>query len=395
MKIVPSLLAAIAISGAVSLSAGAAAKPITVLVDQQKLNLTTTAPIQEGSSILVPMRPIFEKLGLKLVWDAKTNTITATREGLSIQLQTGSKKANVNGTVKQLATAPKTINGVTFVPLRFVSEATGNSVKWNAASRAVEITKTVSSVDTQGITALFDNYAAYSNTENYEGFMALLDPASALAGIGPQLKEQFTNFDTTTTILKLEILDSKENEATVHTVETTEKVNGGFMLNSKAEYVYSVTRKNSSAPWQISSIQVTAIQYILPEDILAAQVTVPKADEDQIKAVIQAFFDYSNKEDVNGVLSTIDESSPAYEQSKQVYTQIFQVYDLATTLDSTKIIDYTGDTAAVYTVQTTKKVKGPEFTDSKTITVNIVNKTTDDKWKLVQTYTLITTALNE
>ncbi|WP_379147006.1 stalk domain-containing protein [Paenibacillus sp. sgz500992] len=395
MKLVPSLLAALVLSGSISLSAAAATKPITVLVDQQKLNLTTTAPIQEGNSVLIPMRPIFEKLGMKLVWDAKSNTITATKEGLSIKLQTGSKKATINGTVKQLASAPKIIDKVTYVPLRFVSEATGNSVEWKAASRTVAITSKENTADVKGISALFDKYVTYSNTENYDGFMNLIDPESPLAGIGPGIKEQYEIFDAKTTVLQMEIIDSKGNEATVHTIETSEKVNGPFMLDSQAEYVYSLTRKAGGSAWQISGIQIAALQYILPADVLEAKVNVPKTDEDQIKAVVQANVDYSNKEDLDGALSTIDETSPAYEQSKELYMQMFKAYDLAITLDSSKIIDYTGDTAAVYTVQTSKKVKGPEFQDSRAVSVNILKKSADGKWKLTQTYILTTTALNQ
>lgn len=91
MKLIPGFLAVLALSGAVSLSA-AAEQPITVLIDQQKLNLSSSSPVKDNDSILVPMRPIFEKLGLELAWDAKTSTVTASKEGLSIKLQIGSKK---------------------------------------------------------------------------------------------------------------------------------------------------------------------------------------------------------------------------------------------------------------------------------------------------------------
>lgn len=268
-------------------------------------------------------------------------------------------------------------------------------MEWKAASRTVAITSKENTADVKGISALFDKYVTYSNTENYDGFMSLIDPESPLAGIGPGIKEQYEIFDAKTTVLQMEIIDSKGNEATVHTIETSEKVSGPFMLDSQAEYVYSLTRKAGGSAWQISGIQIAALQYILPADVLESKVTVPKTDEDQIKAVVQANVDYSNKEDLDGALSTIDETSPAYEQSKELYMQMFKAYDLAITLDSSKIIDYTGDTAAVYTVQTSKKVKGPEFQDSRAVSVNILKKTADGKWKLTQTYILTTTALNQ
>ncbi|AIQ39685.1 copper amine oxidase N-terminal domain-containing protein [Paenibacillus sp. FSL R7-0297] len=394
MKLIPGFLAVLALSGAVSLSAAAAEQPITVLIDQQKLNLSSSSPVKDNDSILVPMRPIFEKLGLELAWDAKTSTVTASKEGLSIKLQIGSKKASVNGTVKSLVSAPRMINNVTYVPLRFVSEATGNQVTWDAKANTVAITSAVdTAASTKEISALFDKYADYLNKENAKGFVSLIDPQSPLTAIGPQLEEQMAKYDTKTTIEQLNIIDVQKSEATVQTIETSKKLGGDFMLNSKAEYIYSLTRSTASTQWQISNLQIKAIEYSLPEGTLEAAVSVPKADEDLINAVVQANFDYTNKENLDGLLSTIDETSPAYAQTKQAYAQMFQVYDLDSAIESSKIIDYTADEASVYLVQTTKKLSGPALPDSRSTTVTTLKKSADGKWKLSQSYMLKTEPL--
>lgn len=394
MKLIPGFLAVLALSGAVSLSAAAAEQSITVLIDQQKLNLSSSSPVKDNDSILVPMRPIFEKLGLELAWDAKTSTVTASKEGLSIKLQIGSKKASVNGTVKPLVSAPRMINNVTYVPLRFVSEATGNQVSWDAKANTVAITSAVdTAASTKEISALFDKYSDYLNNENAKGFVSLIDPQSPLTAIGPQLEEQMAKYDTKTTIEQMNIIDVQKNEATVQTIETSKKLGGDFMLNSKAEYIYSLTRSTASTQWQISNLQIKAIEYSLPEGTLEAAVSVPKAEEDLINAVVQANFDYTNKENLDGLLSTIDETSPAYTQTKQVYAQMFQVYDLDSAIESSKIIDYTADEAFVYLVQTTKKLSGPALPDSRSTTVTTLKKSADGKWKLSQSYMLKTEPL--
>lgn len=396
MKFVPGFLAVLALSSTISLSAAAAGQPITVVIDQQKLTLTTNnAPIKENNSILVPMRPIFEKLGMNLVWDATTSTITATKEGLTIKLQVGSKKASVNGTVKTLVSAPKMIKNVTYVPLRFVTEATGNSVVWNAKSNTVEITSKQTGVNSTGISDLFDQYVTYSNQENYDGFMSLIDSKSPFSQAGPAFKEQMEKYDATIAVVSMDIIDLQANEATVHTVETTKKTGGAFMLNDISEYVYLLTKDTADSKWKINNVQIQAVKYELPEGALKAAVTVPKADEDLIKAVFQANLDYTSKEDLNGVLSTLDENSPAYAQNKQIYSQIFQAYDLQYTLENVQIINYTADEAFVYAVQTTKKLKGPEFNDNRATTVTTVKKGADGKWKLVQTYSLGVEALTK
>lgn len=309
MKLLPGFIAVLTLSSAISLSASAAEKPITVQIDQQQLQLTTNAPLNDGHSILVPMRPIFEKLGLSVVFDAKTSTITATKEGLIIKLQLGSKNASINGIVKPLQTAPKMIKNVTYVPVRFVSEATGNNVVWNATTRTVEITSLQATDDTASVADFFSKYVKYSNEENYDGFISLIDAKSPLAAIGPQLKQQFETYNLNVSVDQLNIVDSKTNEVTVHTIETTEKLSGPFMPNSQMEYIYSLTRGSKDAGWKISSLQLQAVNYSLPEGALTAAVTVPKADEDAIKAVFVANMEYTNKEDLEGLMSTIDESS--------------------------------------------------------------------------------------
>ncbi|WP_379154977.1 copper amine oxidase N-terminal domain-containing protein [Paenibacillus sp. sgz5001063] len=389
MKLVPGFLAVLALSGAITVSAAAAAdQPITVTIDQQKLNLSTSAPVKDHDAILVPMRPIFAKLGLTLVWDAKTSTITASKEGLTIILQLGSKKASVNGTVKQLTTAPKMINNVTYIPLRFVGEATGNSVTWNAKANTVEIKSNQSSAVTKGISELFDKYVSYSNKNDFEGFLSLIDPKSALAAAAPALKEQMIATNTTTAIVSMDIIDVQAKEATVDVVETAVRNSGAFTPDSTSEYIYSLSKNTGSSDWLINNVQIKAIQYSLPDGILEAKTSAPAADEDQIKAVLQANTDYSNKEDLSGLMSTIDESSPAYEESEQTYKQLFAAYDLESAVESSKIIYYNNNEAAIYAVLTSKKLKGPQFTDFRAETVTTLKKSADGKWKLVETYNL-------
>lgn len=92
--------------------------------------------IQEGI-MLVQMRPIFEKLGLKVSWEGETNTIIGERDNLIIKMQINNKNAQVNNNELELSLAPALIDGYTFVPVRFISEATGAKVIWNDNTKQV------------------------------------------------------------------------------------------------------------------------------------------------------------------------------------------------------------------------------------------------------------------
>ncbi|WP_410512562.1 copper amine oxidase N-terminal domain-containing protein [Paenibacillus sp. BR2-3] len=386
MKFIPGFLATLILSSTIGLTAFAAEQPITVLIDQQKLDLSSSAPVNDNGTILLPLRTVFVKLGLQVNYDAKTGSITGTKEGLIIKQQIGSKKASVNGIIKQLTSAPKVINQVTYVPLRFVGESTNSNVNWDAKRNTVTITTKQQTVDPKEISAFFDSYVAYSNKEDYDGFMSLIDPKSPLAQIGPQLKDQIEKFDLATSIEQLDIISLQPNEATVHTIETTHKIKGSFKLDDKAEYIYTLTKKEGEQNWKISNLQITAVQYILPEEMLKASVTVPKAEEEGISAVLQAHIKNSNEENLDGVLATLDATSPQFEQNKQIFSQIFKAYDLLFTVESSKIINYTENEAAVYMIQTTKKLKGPDFQDNRASSVTTLKKSKEGKWVIAETY---------
>jgi hypothetical protein len=88
---------------------------------------------------MVPMRAIFEALGAELQWDGAANTITATKDATTIILTLGKQTATVGGKSVSLAAPAKLMNERTFVPLRFVAEALGCEVNWDAATKLISI----------------------------------------------------------------------------------------------------------------------------------------------------------------------------------------------------------------------------------------------------------------
>ncbi|USB33526.1 stalk domain-containing protein [Paenibacillus sp. YPG26] len=97
----------------------------------------TSAPVLRDGSLLVPMRELFEAFGAKV--DYNNGRISATREARTIQLTVYSKAAIVNGKQTLMSTAPTYVDGKTYVPLRFLSQALGASVEWKAAQGDVSI----------------------------------------------------------------------------------------------------------------------------------------------------------------------------------------------------------------------------------------------------------------
>jgi tripartite motif-containing protein 71 len=103
------------------------------------------APYIKNGRTMVPLRFISEALGAEVEWDGEIRQITLTREGMTIRMRIGSTEVFIRqsgqmGETKSILDAPPEITaGRTFVPLRFISEAFGATLDWNAELREITI----------------------------------------------------------------------------------------------------------------------------------------------------------------------------------------------------------------------------------------------------------------
>ena len=137
-----------------------AEKSITVTYEAPPQPVTTTITVQIGSDMMtvngrgvqidvpaeikgsrtfVPLRAIAEAFGATVTWDADTKGITIVLGDTEIKLQVGNNSATVNGKQLTVDPAPYIVNGRTLVPLRFISEALGAEVRWDAVNKIATI----------------------------------------------------------------------------------------------------------------------------------------------------------------------------------------------------------------------------------------------------------------
>jgi hypothetical protein len=116
----------------------AANSNIKVYVDGKKINFDVPPMIIDGST-MVPLRAIFEAIGAEVTWDPNTQMATAYKDDTSVSLYIGSLSPSVNNIVRPITVPAKIVNGRTLAPLRFVGEAFGGTVTWNAATQTINI----------------------------------------------------------------------------------------------------------------------------------------------------------------------------------------------------------------------------------------------------------------
>ncbi|KAF6574417.1 C40 family peptidase [Paenibacillus sp. SEL3] len=110
----------------------------TVYVDDRPLQLAAQPLLLEGTA-LVPMRQLFEAQGAELSWNESSKTVTATKNEAVLTYRMGELAATLNGKTLSLNVPGQIVEGNTMIPLRFVSEALGSTVKWDALTRAIRI----------------------------------------------------------------------------------------------------------------------------------------------------------------------------------------------------------------------------------------------------------------
>lgn len=110
----------------------------TVYVDDRPLELTAQPLLLDGTT-LVPMRQLFEAQGAVLSWNGASKTVTATKNDTTLTYRIGEVAATLNDKTLSLNVPGQIIKGNTMIPLRFVSEALGSTVKWDALTRTIRI----------------------------------------------------------------------------------------------------------------------------------------------------------------------------------------------------------------------------------------------------------------
>ncbi|RCX17673.1 copper amine oxidase-like protein [Fontibacillus phaseoli] len=114
-------------------STSAAAPTYTLYIDGKVSSAKLPTVVEKGTT-LIPMKAVLTELNYTTTVDSKSKSVTAKNTaGSYITVQTGSKKAKINGTATLLAAPAKAMNGTTYIPLSAVKPLTGKVVGADAS----------------------------------------------------------------------------------------------------------------------------------------------------------------------------------------------------------------------------------------------------------------------
>jgi hypothetical protein len=108
----------------------------TILVNGKSKSIDT-APVNFKGTTLVPIRFVTEQLGGTVKWDPKEKKASILHGSQLIDFWVGKKEFIVNGNSATALGAPQMINGRTMVPLRVLSEKLGWKVTWDDKTKSI------------------------------------------------------------------------------------------------------------------------------------------------------------------------------------------------------------------------------------------------------------------
>lgn len=100
------------------------------------------AAFVEGGRTYVPVRYLAYALGVPesgVIWSPSAGTVTLRKDGVTVSLAVGGTVMYVDGKSRQMDVAPLIRGGRVYLPARFVAEAFGYEVGWDATRQVVLI----------------------------------------------------------------------------------------------------------------------------------------------------------------------------------------------------------------------------------------------------------------
>ena len=127
-----------AVLAALMVSNVMAGESISLKINGTELECEVPPQIIDGRT-MVPVRAIFEAVGAEVNWDSDTKTVTGIKGDTTVEMTVDSRTEFINGEAVEMDAAPVVTEGRTLAPARYVAEAFGCSVEWDAENKAVNI----------------------------------------------------------------------------------------------------------------------------------------------------------------------------------------------------------------------------------------------------------------
>jgi len=113
--------------------------PITLHIDDQKIEMPIMPPVQIDGRTLVPTREVFEPMGASVEWKTADKKVFINHGPTLMILGVDDQDVWIDGETTQIDVPPKIINNKLMLPLRFIGETLGYKVDWDHETSNIKI----------------------------------------------------------------------------------------------------------------------------------------------------------------------------------------------------------------------------------------------------------------
>jgi len=118
----------------------ASAQTARVMVNAREVYFRDQGPVERDGRVYIPLRGVLQRIGAETVqWRPAREEVFVASGSREILLRIGDTRAQVDGREVGLDAPPILLGERTMVPLRFVSENLGATVRWDSATRTAYV----------------------------------------------------------------------------------------------------------------------------------------------------------------------------------------------------------------------------------------------------------------
>ncbi len=306
---------------------------VSVIVNGEELETDQSAVIID-SRTMVPIRAIGQALEIGVEWDANTKTVTFDKDDLNVVLTVGAPsltltKGEAEPETIDIDSPAVIINGRTMVPVRFVSDAFGADVDWDADTKTVSVTQAEEEAVEETTEAAEEASEDASEEGQAEGmaYREVEDAAQEADDWIGVLTGYFDKMDDDTTALFMDI--SKK------TADVLETLNSGKFTQKQLE----------DCEKTIEDVRRTALE-------IAGKIGVSEEDINSMGAILETpteelvkeLFDKADK--VSGIIN--DAKKEMSEKQEKLYADLCDTIATAGSVIGTTDLDEASEFQAVY-----------------------------------------------
>jgi hypothetical protein len=115
-------------------------REIRVLMNEREVRFDQDRPFMSGGRMMVPLAAVLDAAGYRHSYDSRDREISVAGDRGEARLVLGENDAFIDGRRVRIDAPAQRIDGVLFVPVQFLEEATDIRSEWNAQDRTLRLT---------------------------------------------------------------------------------------------------------------------------------------------------------------------------------------------------------------------------------------------------------------